>query len=266
MTSLENFDGLHRYLRKGIHTVSGYLTSIDATAIAAIGEFQTAKGVRGGLCELGVHHGRLFFILANLRRAGEKSLAVDLFEDGEGNSDRVHRGRNTAMFRNVKRLGLEISDEEVLIANTLQVKPDEIIGRVGKPRIVSVDAGHLYDEVQSDLNLSAQVLADEGVIIADDYFNIYWPDVTTATNDFLAKQNGKFSAFLITPGKLYICRTDYLPLYQEFTRKLTASSDVKSRTVELNKCQLTGVRMSRRGTLRHKMNQLVSGRRLNYVT
>ena len=265
MTSVENFARLDRYLRKQIDTVSGYLIPIDALAISALGKFQTGKGIRGGLCEFGVHHGRLFFILAHLRRHGEKVLACDLFEDGAGNDNRIHRGRATAIFRNIKRLGIDIADDEILIGNTLELKPENITSRIGNPRLVSVDAGHLYNEVANDLALSAAILAPEGVIIADDYFNLYWPDVTTATNAFLENSDGAFAPFLITPGKLYICRSEYLPVYREYLQQLTASPSVRSRSAELNKRTITAIRLSRRGEWQHRLRGMLPGRGKNSI-
>lgn len=245
---------LDRYLRKEIHGVAGYLATIDAEAIAALGKFQSANGVKGDLCELGVHHGRLFFILAHLRAAGEKALPVDLFLDGAGNDNAIHRGRDKAFFNHLERFRIQLDD--VLTANTLELKPEDLLVKIGKARIVSVDAGHLYDEVANDLRLARDILTDDGVIIADDYFNIYWPDVTTATNDFLA-QNSDFAPFLITPGKLYICRQSTVELYRGFAVSFTAPNTIRARTVELNKVQLTAARLSRRGELHYKLRRWI---------
>ena len=245
---------LDRYLRKEIHGVAGYLAPIDAEAIAALGKFQSANGVKGDLCELGVHHGRLFFILAHLRAAGEKALPVDLFLDGAGNDNAIHRGRDKAFFNHLERFKIHL--EDVLTANTLELAPDDLLKRIGRARIVSVDAGHLYDEVANDLRLAKGILTDDGVIIADDYFNIYWPDVTTATNDFLT-QNSDFAPFLITPGKLYICRTSATDRYGRFAHEFTASDKIRARTVELNKVQLIAARLSRKGEVHYKLKRWI---------
>lgn len=243
---------LDRYLRKEIHTVAGYLATIDATAISELGRFQSANGVKGDLCEIGVHHGRLFFILALLRQVGEKALPVDLFLDNSGNDNEVHRGRDKAFFNNSKRLNIEPDD--VLIGNTLELKLGDFEQRIGKARIISVDAGHLYQEVANDLELAAGIVSDDGVIIADDYFNILWPDVTTATNDFL-KNRPEFVPFLITPGKFYICKRDKLDLYKAFAERLRTVQDVVSRSVEFNRMPLVAIRFGRRGEVRRKIRR-----------
>src|ERR1044071_838617 len=101
---------LRSYIRSGMHSVSGYLRAIDAEIIAALLEYQSKNGISGPLCEIGVHHGRLFFMLALARQSGERALAVDLFEDDPGNATSWHSGRNTALLKNAKRMNIPLSD------------------------------------------------------------------------------------------------------------------------------------------------------------
>jgi len=249
---MQDFKKLDHYLRKEIDGVAGYLTTLDAETIASLGKFQTMNNIKGDLCEMGVHHGRLFFILCHLRQPSEKALPIDLFADGAGNDNDTHRNRDKMFFKHSDRMGIKVDD--VVIGNTLELKIDDILKHIGKTRIVSVDAGHLYDDVDNDLKLAAGILSDDGVIIADDYFNMYWPDVTTATNDFLRHNERDFAPFLIT-GKLYICRRDKLPLYRKFAEQIQRTPYVTSRLVDLNKEKIVAARMSRRGELKHKVRK-----------
>jgi len=251
MIEKNDFGRLDRYLKNQIDSVSGYLSTVDALAIGELGKFQSSRGICGDMCEFGVHHGRLFFILAHLRREGERLLGCDLFIDGPQNDVREHRGRDQAIWKNKERLKIELAEDELLKCDTLKISPDELLARIGKPRLISVDAGHLHHEVQNDMRLAGAIVAEQGVIIADDYFNIYWPDVTTAVNDFL-KERDDFAPFLITPGKLYICQKKQLSLYKEFAVALTARSSIKSRVVALNREEISAIRLSRKGELRQK--------------
>jgi hypothetical protein len=97
-----------------MYRIKGYLKSLDAAVIAAIGQQQSIDGVRGGLAEIGVHHGKLFFILSLLRQDGEKLLAMDLFEDDEGNRGTSQSGRDMAFFRNIEALGVSVAQDEIL--------------------------------------------------------------------------------------------------------------------------------------------------------
>ena len=186
-----------------METVQGYLTSLDARVIAALLSFQDENNIKGHLCEIGVHHGKLFLMLALARRAGERALAIDLFEDDDINSNTRHAGRDRALFRNAHRLGIELSEQETLKTSSLDVTAADLLQRTtGRVRFFSVDGSHLYQPVENDLRLAESTLTDDGIIAIDDFFNIDWADVSFATSDFL-RRTDSFVPFAIT-SKLYL--------------------------------------------------------------
>jgi len=193
-----------RYVEKSLASVQGYLTTLDARVVAALLSLQLQKQIAGHLCEIGVHHGRLFLMLALARRAGERALAIDLFEDDAINTNTQHAGRDRALFRNARRLGIEFLEEEVWKTSSFEVQPSQILKRTtGRIRFFSVDGCHLYDAVENDLNLAEGTLGDEGIIAIDDFFNVDWADVSFATSDFLRRAKG-MRAFAITSSKLFV--------------------------------------------------------------
>jgi hypothetical protein len=201
-------------------TVSGYLRSLDARIIASILAFQADNNIFGNLCEIGVHHGRLFFMLALARRSDERSLAVDLFEDDAINSSsHQHRGRNRALFINARRLGISLSEAEIYKTSSFEIRPDDILTRIGGPiRFFSIDGGHNYENLKNDLALAKETLSNAGVIAVDDFFNRDWPGVTFATYDFLQESN-EMTPFLLSSGKIYLARTGLATTYQLAVRK-----------------------------------------------
>ena len=183
--------------------VQGYMTSLDARLIAALLKYQDENTIEGHLCEIGVHHGRLFLMLALARREGERALAIDLFEDDAINANTQHAGRDGALFANARRLGIELSEEETFKTSSLDVKPSDILARTtGRIRFFSVDGCHLYREVENDLRLAESTLTPDGIIAVDDFFNPNWADVSFATYDFL-RETGKWVPFAIT-SKLFL--------------------------------------------------------------
>src|ERR1700735_245644 len=72
---------LERYISHSMNSVPGFVRSLDAQVIQALLLNQHDAGIKGHLCEIGVHHGRLFLMLALARQHGERALAIDLFED-----------------------------------------------------------------------------------------------------------------------------------------------------------------------------------------
>lgn len=195
---------LDNYVARSIETVQGYLTSLDAELIAALLSYQNKNDIAGHLCEVGVHHGRLFLILALARRAGDRALAIDLFEDDAVNANSQHAGRDRALIANARRLGIELSGEELFKTSSLDIKDIDILTRTtGRIRFFSIDGGHTYQHVENDLELAERTLTAEGVIAVDDFFSINWADVSFATYDFL-RRTDKLVPFAITFAKLYL--------------------------------------------------------------
>jgi hypothetical protein len=208
------------YRRFRMFTISGWLRSLDARIIASILAFQADNDIFGNLCEIGVHHGRLFFMLALARRSDERSLGVDLFEDDAINSSsRLHKGRDRALFINARRLGISLSEEEIYKTSSFEISTDDILTRTGGPiRFFSIDAGHNYENVENDLVLAKETLSKAGVIVLDDLFNRDWPQVTFAVYDFL-KESSEVAPFFMSPNKIYLTRAGLATTYQLAVRK-----------------------------------------------
>jgi hypothetical protein len=213
---------LKNYLRWRIYSINGYLKSLDARLIAALAGWQTANKIAGGLAEIGVHHGKLFFVLALSRQAGEKSVAIDLFEDDEMNASTRFAGRGRAFSTHAASLNVALESAEVLKADSLTLTSDDILSRVGRVRMFSVDGGHLYRHVANDLPLVFSALAARGIIVVDDFCNSEWPDVTSATYDFVRSTAGKIVPAILTRKKLYLAPPDIASEYGEFATRFAA--------------------------------------------
>src|ERR1700681_1499001 len=61
--------------------VPGWLSEGATSALIAFGQWQQENDCLGDVAEIGVHHGKLFILLANLRRQDERAFAVDIFDD-----------------------------------------------------------------------------------------------------------------------------------------------------------------------------------------
>lgn len=193
-----------KYITRWMPTVQGYMTPLDARVIGALLSYQNESNIRGHLCEIGVHHGRLFLMLALARRPGECSLAIDLFEDDRLNASTEHAGRDLAIFENARRLGVKLTDQEVFKTSSMGVEPADILARATGPvRFYSIDGSHLYNGVENDLRLAERTLTPDGIIAVDDFFNPGWADVSFAVHDFLRRTDA-IVPFAITPAKIYL--------------------------------------------------------------
>lgn len=213
---------LRTYLRRNIYSINGYLKSLDARLIVALAGWQSRNKIAGSLAEIGVHHGKLFFLLALSRQIGEKSLAIDLFEDDEMNASTRYAGRGRAFSTHAASLNVALESAEVLKADSLTLTADDILSRVGRVRIFSVDGGHLYHHVAHDLPLVFSALAAGGVIVVDDFCNSEWPEVTSATYDFVRASEGKIVPAILTRKKLYLAAPNVASEYGEFAMRFAA--------------------------------------------
>ena len=210
---------LDRYIARSMRTVRGYLSSLDARLIAALLSYQDENNIIGHLCEIGVHHGRLFLMLALARRNGERALAIDLFEDDAINSNSPHAGRDRALMLNLRRLNIPMSEEEIFKTSSLDIDKNDILKRTtGRIRFFSVDACHLYGPVLNDLKLAKSTATDDAIIAVDDFFSVIWPDVSFATYDFL-RETGAFVPIAIT-SKLYLATSASAERYKSRLSKL----------------------------------------------
>jgi hypothetical protein len=220
---------LRNYLRWRIYPINGYLKALDARLIVALAAWQTSNKIVGGLTEIGVHHGKLFFLLALSRQIDEKSLAIDLFEDDEMNAATRFGGRSRAFSTHAANLNVTFKSTEVLKADSLTLTSDDILSRVGRVRIFSVDGGHLYHHVAHDLPMAISALAPGGVIVVDDFCNPEWPDVTSATYDFVRGQEGKIVPAILTRNKLYLTAPEMASAYGEFASRFATTETQVSR-------------------------------------
>jgi hypothetical protein len=227
--SLAVSPALRNYLRWRIYSINGYLKSLDARLIVALAGWQTSNKIVGGLAEIGVHHGKLFFLLALSRQIGEKILAIDLFEDDQINAATRFGGRSRAFPTHAASLNVTLESTDVLKADSLTLTAHDILSRIGRVRMFSVDGGHLYHHVAHDLPLAFSALAPGGVIIVDDFCNSEWPEVTSATYDFVRAQDGKIVPAILTSNKLYLAPPDIASAYGECASRFAAREKQMSR-------------------------------------
>lgn len=238
---------MNHYLKYNIFRVEGFIRTLDANLFATITNNQSREGITGSLVEIGVHHGRSFFLLALSRKASEKSLAIDLFEDDQLYSDPKGLGRIGNFYKNRKKLNIDLSDEEIIKGSSLELSGSIISKLVGPVRFFSIDGGHMYENVENDLVIAEHAILDEGVIVVDDFTNNLWPEVCFATYDWLKKNSGEFAAFATTDGKLYICRKKYVSNYREvITSNTVIKSDIR-REISILGNQVTALKQSIRG-------------------
>src|SRR5689334_15223629 len=175
------------YIHEVRHEIMGWNGTGALRLVHEIGKQQIALGVRGGIAEIGVHHGQLLVFLMMLMRNDEHAVAIDLFEDQHLNIDNSGKGDREILMGNIARYCARSQERlSVLACDSTKLKSEDILQATKKPvRLFSVDGGHTREVVLSDLLLSTASLHDAGVVILDDVFNMYFPGVGEGLADYL---------------------------------------------------------------------------------
>ena len=162
--------------------VRGFLTDGAAAVMIAVLKLQAEQGIFGHMAEIGTYHGKTFIGLALALRNEERLLGVDIFEERGSDFEpslranyrafgipdekiRLHRGPST---------GLNIPQWQALVQ--------------GPARFIHVDGDHTRKAVYHDLTLAASSLVPGAVILVDDVFHPWFPDVTLGLLDFLSHE------------------------------------------------------------------------------
>jgi hypothetical protein len=207
------------YLRRGVGKVSGWLNGYSAKYIVALSDAQIRLGESGSVGEIGVHHGKLFILLALQTQLDERAFGIDIFGDQHLNADRSGKGDKQILFSNMRKWADRVKDARIIQKLSSDVEPAEILETCGRARLVSIDGGHTEECVINDLSLVEAVLTDRGIIIVDDYFNEYWPEVSSGVQRYLQSGDSKLRPFAITPNKVYLAPKESVSTYRAAMRQ-----------------------------------------------
>lgn len=198
---------LDSYRSTGHETVDGWLMHGAIETTCDLAAMQRVSGIQGPVCEIGVHHGRLFILLHLLSADSERSLAVDLFDMQHENVDNSGMGSRDALLRNLCRHGCDLGRIELLAENSLRLTASRIIESCrGRPRLFSIDGGHTAEVTSHDLMLAHEAVCDGGIVILDDYFNPAWPAVSEGACAFMQRHNADLVPIAITSNKFFFAK------------------------------------------------------------
>ena len=231
---LKSWEERTAYVTRDIASVNGMLQSGSLSVLWSLLELQDHLAVKGDVAEIGVFQGKLFLFLCHWMNDGETAYAIDVFGKPVG-SDTANR---VIFLGNLDRFSIAGDQFHLEIQNSLELTPSSIrdLVRNAGIRLFSVDGDHSKKTVLHDLELAEAVLSPEGVIIADDLFNVWYPNVTEAVYDFLRSPKAKDLvpiAFMSANGpvetgasKLLIAREGMAPKYKAGL-KLLNQEDLK---------------------------------------
>ena len=171
---------------------------------------------KGGVVEIGVHHGKFFISLNLFCDADEPSLAIDVFGSQHLNIDKSGAGDLPTFQVNLREhcrhRGKNVA---IMAADSTTLSPAAILSAIGmKPRFFSIDGGHTAEHTINDLNLARECLSPGGVIFVDDILNHHWLGVVEGVGKFLS-QSPTIVPFAVGFNKLMLSRLSYHEFYLE---------------------------------------------------
>jgi hypothetical protein len=197
-----------RYALFGQRRIDGWLEDLGLVAVDHIEGVQRSAGVTGGVAEIGIHHGRLFILLALLRREGEPAVAIDLFEDQHLNVDSSGSGNRAVFESNLRQWDPRAADVRVEKADSWTLDGPKLEELAGGPlRLISVDGGHTAELTVHDLTTACDALTPGGVVVLDDCFNEFFPTVAEGAQTFF-RSRPDVVPFFAGGNKTLICHAD----------------------------------------------------------
>lgn len=206
--------------------IEGWFYPADILSLAAIDSIQSAMGIQGAICEVGVYKGKSLAFLSHLVRKslGETLFGFDLFpgtlkEEAEAN---VHAHGSPCELR-------------LIASDTAELDRDMLAPLLmSGVRLLHIDAGHEYHEVFHQAVLFAPYVQRAGVIVFDDYQDREFPGIEAAVLDFCEiDRPRRFVPFFSGANKMYCCEATFASTYQQQLLQIEAVA---------NQCRFTRVR------------------------
>ena len=199
---------LLKYIKTGYKKVEGWLSPVAIKMITELAAIQQEMEITGSVCEIGVHHGKLFILIHFLTDQFEKSVAWDLFERQSENIDHSGCGNQSIFKNNLQKNQCDLNRIKVITENSMNLTAEIIEQECeGKPRIFSIDGGHTAEITYHDLSQASKALKKGGLVIIDDFFNEAWPGVSQGVCQYLIE--GEYPLFpVVVAGNKYIFTND----------------------------------------------------------
>jgi hypothetical protein len=210
---------------RSFYDVPGWFYNADLVLFDWFLNHQRRLGQRGDLLEMGAYLGRSAVMLRSYLREDETFTVCDLF-GSEAPTERNEQ-ENGGSYSSLTRRAFEANylafhDElpRVLQAPT-SVVPDEV--EDSSCRFVHVDASHMYEHVYPDIAAARGTLADDGIVVLDDYRSEHTPGVACAT--WQSVLDGGLKPICVSSQKFYGTWGDPEAVQDELHAQLSERGD-----------------------------------------
>lgn len=199
---------LAHYRQSGFNDIGGWCHPALFEIVDYLNDMEFNK--IGGCAEIGIFQGKFFMLLNSIINSDYESYAIDIFGDQFLSLDNYGTDIQDIFYRNLLKYDAHNG------SNVKIVKADStdslLIEKYNIPlnafRFVSVDAGHSIEHTVSDLHVANRLVANEGVVILDDFLHYHWPGVTEGVGRFL-NMAPTLVPFAMGFNKLFFCKVSW---------------------------------------------------------
>jgi hypothetical protein len=208
---------LRQYRDIGYRTINGFVDEHHLYFLDFLDSLDINK--KGGVAEIGVHHGKFYIPLNALVERDFSSYvpsyAIDVFEDQHLNIDNSGRGNQELFEKNLHEYDRYQGENTIIIKGDSTDSRQRLTSVIdpGSLKFISVDGGHTAAHALNDLKISNEIISNEGVVIVDDFLHSCWLGVTEGVVEFL-RTKPTLVPFAFGKNKLYMCKLSYVEYYK----------------------------------------------------
>jgi hypothetical protein len=210
---LKNFH-LQKYHDDGFFNIEGFC-NVGCFNIVDLIDSSNINS-QGGVCEIGVHHGKFYMLLNSVTESTELSFAVDIFDRQDLNIDKSGKGNKFLFETNLKNLDRHGGKQTEIISGDSTDSGLNLVDAIGlgTMRYVSIDGGHTVFHTLNDLKIAEKIVINEGVVVLDDICSNGWLGVVEGTVKYLST-HPTLVPFAVGYNKLWMCKLSYHKKYLE---------------------------------------------------
>ena len=221
-----------------IDSIPGWLSHSAADFSYRIMQAGLFRETPGALVEIGVFKGKYLALIGHASHGqGRYLVGLDGFLAGPNQplESRWVDSAKSEIESNVRMA--EVTALECLIlhrTNSNDLSPSLFKAMINDNiAFLSIDAGHEAEDVFNDMRISTELLANNGIIAADDIFNPAVPGVAEGFCAFMSSGMGKkFAPFANCGNKVFLCRAESHGTYIELVREILEEGAEQSEYIE----------------------------------
>ncbi|MFE9649707.1 class I SAM-dependent methyltransferase [Streptomyces sp. NPDC006365] len=168
---------------KTLSDVKGWFRAVDQQLFDWFLSRQLESQQPGNLLELGAYMGKSAIFMGSYLRDEDTFTVCDLFDspaEDAANSKEMNKSYSTLTRRAFEANYLAFHEE---LPEVIQAPSQVVADRVPDKscRFAHIDASHLYEHVNADIEAVRDILLPDGVVVLDDYRAEHCPGVAAAT-------------------------------------------------------------------------------------